>query len=82
MIRILDLDQRKKDLPSTPWRSATVAAFRLWRGSQFSVIDVRPSGEGGIRTHGTLLRYTRFPIALLRPTRSPLQSGELCPTDF
>ena len=29
-------------------------------------------GEGGIRTHGTLLGHTRFPVAHLRPTRSPL----------
>ena len=30
-------------------------------------------GEGEIRTLGTLLTYTRFPIVLLRPARTPLR---------
>ena len=29
-------------------------------------------GESGIRTHGTLEAYTRFPIVLLRPARTSL----------
>ena len=29
-------------------------------------------GESGIRTHDTLWRYTRFPIVLLRPSRTSL----------
>ena len=29
-------------------------------------------GESGIRTHGTLVTYTRFPIVLLRPARTSL----------
>ena len=31
-------------------------------------------GEEEIRTLGTLLTYTRFPIVLLRPTRTPLRA--------
>lgn len=31
-------------------------------------------GEGEIRTLGTLLTYTRFPIVLLRPARTPLRA--------
>gem|GEM_PF-6794386 len=33
-------------------------------------------GESGIRTHGTAFRrYTRFPVALLRPTRTSLRDS-------
>ena len=32
-------------------------------------------GEGEIRTPGTLLTYTRFPIVLLRPARTPLRKA-------
>ncbi len=33
-------------------------------------------GEEEIRTLGTRLTYTRFPIVLLRPTRTPLRTSE------
>ena len=35
-------------------------------------------GEEEIRTLGTLLTYTRFPIVLLRPTRTPLRVVKTC----
>ena len=34
------------------------------------------SGQGGIRTLGTLLTYTRFPIVLFRPLRHLPISGK------
>ena len=30
-------------------------------------------GEGGIRTRGRLVTYTRFPSVLLKPARTPLR---------
>ena len=56
------------------------------RPNPVSVNGFRPSslrfatisgGEEEIRTLGTLLTYTRFPIVLLRPTRTPLRADLL-----
>ena len=40
---------------------------------QICLLRLKTGGEGGIRTPGTLLRHTRFPIEHVRPTPSPLQ---------
>ena len=44
------------------------------KGLLFSSNPLKSGGEGEIRTPGTLLTYTRFPIVLLRPARTPLHS--------
>ncbi len=55
-----------------PTSIAAVASFRTWRSSQFRVargqtLTTIIGGERGIRTLGTSLTHTRFPIVLLRP---------------
>ena len=44
------------------------------KGVTVSSNPLKSGGEGEIRTPGTLLTYTRFPIVLLRPARTPLHS--------
>ena len=44
------------------------------KGVTVSSNSLKSGGEGEIRTPGTLLTYTRFPIVLLRPARTPLHS--------
>ncbi len=46
-----------------------------------SVSSVKTGGEGEIRTPGTGLGYTRFPIVLLRPSRTPLRARRQCLAD-
>ena len=51
-----------------------LAAVQNRKGLLFSSNPLKSGGEGEIRTPGTLLTYTRFPIVLLRPARTPLHS--------
>ena len=44
------------------------------KGVTFYSNPLKSGGEGEIRTPGTLLTYTRFPIVLLRPARTPLRN--------
>ena len=62
--------KRRQCSDDVPALKRTVAAFRPWRINSITSHHLNTAflnGEGGIRTHDTLLRYTRFPIARLRP---------------
>lgn len=62
--------KRRQCSDDVPALKRTVAAFRPWRINSIASHHLNTAflnGEGGIRTHDTLLRYTRFPIARLRP---------------
>ena len=48
---------------------------KMKKGLTVSSKPLKYGGEGEIRTLGTLLTYTRFPIVLLRPARTPLRVG-------
>lgn len=50
-------------------------------GSRSVIKRKNTGGEGEIRTLGTLLTYTRFPIVLLRPARTPLRARRQCLAD-
>src|SRR3990172_1265115 len=55
--------------PSNPARepSSWLAPLRQQRRSPLARASLVVGGEGGIRTRGTLLAYTRFPGVHLRP---------------
>ena len=54
--------------------SRRLMARQKKKGLLFFSNPLKSGGEGEIRTPGTLLTYTRFPIVLLRPARTPLHS--------
>ncbi len=64
-------------LPFGPDGVGGVAAVRL----PICIKRKNTGGEGEIRTLGTLLTYTRFPIVLLRPARTPLRARRQCLAD-
>ena len=57
----------------SPIKSPIVKVPPMKKGLLFFSNPLKYGGEGEIRTHGTLLTYTRFPIVLLRPARTPLR---------
>lgn len=56
-------------LPSYTKKEGFMSAYEHSR----NLLIIYCGGEGEIRTLGTLLTYTRFPIVLLRPARTPLR---------
>ena len=56
------------------WPTSGFGCGAKQKGVTVSSNPLKSGGEGEIRTPGTLLTYTRFPIVLLRPARTPLHS--------
>ena len=49
--------------------------MQVLKARNFNMLWASSGGGSGIRTHGTLLTYTRFPSVRLKPLGHPSDSG-------